>query len=308
MLIPNRHGSSNSYRYGFQGQEKDDELNGEGNSLNYTFRMHDPRVGRFLSLDPLSPSYPWNSPYAFSENRVIDGIELEGLETVHYSIDLGSDEPKLKYVETKDVPFIPDSWEPNQSIVIVYQDGNELDRYHFAADCYNCNTYKDSRLEEFKKDPIASMQSGEYTTDFEKSGEVMKNEMKIRLSVIASKAARKLDTKNAISTNNKPNNSSSSNKTSRQARREVMRKEGIPTSQQPKSQSKNSSGREYTYEVPKKGGGTQQKSVQQQTKDRSHEEKHWEAGTVKTDNGVVRKNDYNRPKIVNQKSKVNYDN
>jgi RHS repeat-associated protein len=80
MLVPNRHESSPAYRYGFQGQEKDDELKGEGNSLNYTFRMHDPRIGRFLSLDPLAPEYPWNSPYVFSENRVIDGIELEGME------------------------------------------------------------------------------------------------------------------------------------------------------------------------------------------------------------------------------------
>lgn len=91
------------------------------------------------------------------------------------------------------------------------------------------------------------------------------------------------------------------------ARREAMRKEGIPTSQQPKSQSKNSSGREYTYEVPKKGGGTQNKSVQQQTKDRSHEgQPHWEAGTVKTDNGTPRMNNYGRAKLENNKSKVNY--
>jgi RHS repeat-associated protein len=80
MLVPSRHGSSDSYRYGFQGQEKDDELKGEGNSLNYTFRMHDPRIGRFFARDPLEMSYPHNSPYAFSENRVIDGVELEGLE------------------------------------------------------------------------------------------------------------------------------------------------------------------------------------------------------------------------------------
>jgi RHS repeat-associated protein len=79
-LVPNRHGSTADYRYGFQGQEKDDEINGEGNSLNYTFRMHDPRVGRFFAVDPLAPKYPHNSPYAFSENRVIDGVELEGLE------------------------------------------------------------------------------------------------------------------------------------------------------------------------------------------------------------------------------------
>jgi RHS repeat-associated protein len=80
MLVPNRHNNSGEYRYGFQGQEKDDEIKGEGNSVNYTFRMHDPRVGRFLSRDPLSSEFPWNSPYAFSENRVIDGVELEGGE------------------------------------------------------------------------------------------------------------------------------------------------------------------------------------------------------------------------------------
>jgi RHS repeat-associated protein len=72
--------NSESSRYGFQGQESDDEVKGNGNSVNYKYRMHDPRLGRFFAVDPLSPGYPWNSPYAFSENRVIDAIELEGLE------------------------------------------------------------------------------------------------------------------------------------------------------------------------------------------------------------------------------------
>ncbi|WP_346432374.1 RHS repeat-associated core domain-containing protein [Flavobacterium lipolyticum] len=76
-----RHGSSDSYRYGFQGQEKDDELKGEGNSLNYTFRMHDPRVGRFFTIDPLTHKYPFYSPYHFSSNSPIMSVELEGLET-----------------------------------------------------------------------------------------------------------------------------------------------------------------------------------------------------------------------------------
>ncbi|WP_298892938.1 hypothetical protein [uncultured Psychroserpens sp.] len=80
MLMPDRHGSISDYRYGFQGQEKDDEVKGEGNSINYRFRMHDPRVGRFFAVDPLFRSFPWNSPYVFSENRVIDGIDLEGSE------------------------------------------------------------------------------------------------------------------------------------------------------------------------------------------------------------------------------------
>ena len=100
MLLPGRHGNTNSYRYGFQGQEKDDELKGEGNSLNYTFRMHDPRVGRFFSTDPLVKSYPWNSPYAFGENKVIAFIELEGLESF-YAADftyLGSIDGKSKHL------------------------------------------------------------------------------------------------------------------------------------------------------------------------------------------------------------------
>ena len=80
MLMPGRHANTADYRYGFQGQEMDNEVKGEGNSLNYTFRMHDPRVGRFFAIDPLDKSFPHNSPYAFSENRVIASVELEGLE------------------------------------------------------------------------------------------------------------------------------------------------------------------------------------------------------------------------------------
>jgi RHS repeat-associated protein len=73
------------YRYGFQGQESDPEVKGEGNSVNFKYRMHDPRLGRFLSRDPLAKDFAWNSPYAFSENRVIDGVELEGLEVVNFN-------------------------------------------------------------------------------------------------------------------------------------------------------------------------------------------------------------------------------
>jgi len=80
MLLPGRQGNTSDYRYGFQGQEMDNETKGEGNSVNFSHRMHDPRVGRFFAVDPLDTKYPWNSSYAFSENRVIDALELEGLE------------------------------------------------------------------------------------------------------------------------------------------------------------------------------------------------------------------------------------
>ncbi len=80
MLVPHRTFSSPEYRYGFQGQEKDDEIKGSGNSINYKFRMYDPRVGRFFAVDPLGAKYPHYTPYSFSGNKVIAFAELEGLE------------------------------------------------------------------------------------------------------------------------------------------------------------------------------------------------------------------------------------
>ena len=80
-----KHTHNSAVHIGFQGQEKDDEIKGSGNSINYKYRMHDPRIGRFFAVDPLAAKYPHNSTYAFSENRVIDGVEIEGLEVTHYT-------------------------------------------------------------------------------------------------------------------------------------------------------------------------------------------------------------------------------
>jgi RHS repeat-associated protein len=70
---------SGEYRYGFQGQEEDGEL--WSGSVIYKYRVEDARLGRFFSVDPLFLSFPWNGPYSYSSNRVIDKIELEGAET-----------------------------------------------------------------------------------------------------------------------------------------------------------------------------------------------------------------------------------
>jgi RHS repeat-associated protein len=86
MLVPNRHGSSESYRYGFNGKEKDDEVKGEGLHLDYGFRIYDPRIGRFLSQDPLFKSYPWYTPYQFAGNKPVAFIDLDGLEEANVQV------------------------------------------------------------------------------------------------------------------------------------------------------------------------------------------------------------------------------
>lgn len=69
-----------NYRFGFNGKENDDEVKGDGNQQDYGMRIYDNRLGRFLSVDILTQSYPWNSTYAFAENDVISCIDLDGLE------------------------------------------------------------------------------------------------------------------------------------------------------------------------------------------------------------------------------------
>jgi RHS repeat-associated protein len=66
------------YLYKFQGQELQDELG--LNWYSFKWRNYMPDIGRFFNIDPLAEDYSYQSPYNFSENRVIDGIELEGLE------------------------------------------------------------------------------------------------------------------------------------------------------------------------------------------------------------------------------------
>jgi len=74
-----------NYRYGFNGKEVDNEMFGIGNELDYGMRVYDPRVGRFLSVDPLTSTYPELTPYQFASNTPIQGTDLDGLEiSYHY--------------------------------------------------------------------------------------------------------------------------------------------------------------------------------------------------------------------------------
>ncbi|MCB9251543.1 MAG: hypothetical protein H6605_03700 [Flavobacteriales bacterium] len=69
-----------AYRYGFNGKENDDEIKGNGNQQDYGMRIYDPRLCRFLSVDPVSNYFPWYTPYLFAGNKPIWATDLDGLE------------------------------------------------------------------------------------------------------------------------------------------------------------------------------------------------------------------------------------
>jgi RHS repeat-associated protein len=67
------------YLFSFNGKERDDEIKGAGNSIAFEARIYDPRLGRFLSIDPIAPKYPMLSPYCFAANSPIRLVDVLGL-------------------------------------------------------------------------------------------------------------------------------------------------------------------------------------------------------------------------------------
>jgi RHS repeat-associated protein len=70
------------HRFTFNGKESDSEVKGEGNSLDFGARILDPRLGRWLAVDPKSGKYPSESPFTFVGNNPIIAIDPDGEEKI----------------------------------------------------------------------------------------------------------------------------------------------------------------------------------------------------------------------------------
>jgi len=66
------------YLYGFNGQEKIDEIRGSGNHISFDERGYDPRTRRWWSVDPLFAKYPYQSLDSFVGNNPILNREIDG--------------------------------------------------------------------------------------------------------------------------------------------------------------------------------------------------------------------------------------
>jgi len=78
---------SGSYQYGFSGKRKDNEIYGEGNAYDFGSRVYDPRVSRWLSVDPLRKKYPSFSPYNFCANNPIYLKDFDGRDVYVFDKD-----------------------------------------------------------------------------------------------------------------------------------------------------------------------------------------------------------------------------
>lgn len=73
---------ANKLRYGYQGSEKDDEISGSGNSLDFGARIYDPRIVRIPTIDAHFSRYPSIAPYAYAANNPIYFIDPDGNDVV----------------------------------------------------------------------------------------------------------------------------------------------------------------------------------------------------------------------------------
>lgn len=108
-LLPGRNYSSDSYRFGFNGQEKDDEVFGStGTSYDFGERMLDSRLGRWLSMDPKAEKYPHSSPYASMGNNPLIFIDEKGEDIVVYLVYADGTKASQPLLVVKSDKFVAD--------------------------------------------------------------------------------------------------------------------------------------------------------------------------------------------------------
>jgi RHS repeat-associated protein len=126
--------SGSGYRYGFSGMEKDDEVKGEGNQVNFGARIYDPRLGKFFSVDPYAKSYPDMSPYLGMGGNPLFFIDPTGefLIDVHKRIARKAFSQAQRKVVTKDIAAYRNTISGNKlyySGSVVAPDVRTLPRY-----------------------------------------------------------------------------------------------------------------------------------------------------------------------------------
>lgn len=68
-----------AYRYLYGGMEREDQLTGQvGGHYDFGARIYDPRLGRWLSIDPLVFKYPYLTPYHYVGNSPMAFVDTDG--------------------------------------------------------------------------------------------------------------------------------------------------------------------------------------------------------------------------------------
>jgi hypothetical protein len=87
VTLDGRTMQGDGYRYGFNTQEKVDEISGSGNHFTALFWEYDTRLGRRWNIDPAFEEKPWISVYHSFSNKPILNIDPSGANDDEYDKD-----------------------------------------------------------------------------------------------------------------------------------------------------------------------------------------------------------------------------
>lgn len=168
MTMPGRSyvAGSSSYRYGFNGMEKDNDLKGEGLSYTTEYRAYDPRLGKWFSVDPKANVQPWGSPYAAMCNSplwrndpngdiaplVIWALEKLGEAAIYVMTDVAIQAAIEHYIGGKDWKDVKIDWWaalgysseaiiPGKKAKIAFSAGWDMLSYTFQAEDWNTQDF-----------------------------------------------------------------------------------------------------------------------------------------------------------------------
>jgi RHS repeat-associated protein len=193
MLMPGRKYSSGNYRYGFNGKEEDDEVKGDGNSLDFGARIYDSRLVRFLSVDPKIAKFPWKTPYQFAGNNPILYVDHNGEEEKEYLLVIcidGSTRLTMTYYNKNKFRAFDYT-----RIKVQFEGGTATATYFFSPWGTNGDPLAPSggghnhldQVNTFLKDPLQAMLSANFTTEEEILKETFQE---IALSIIVGRIIR----------------------------------------------------------------------------------------------------------------------
>lgn len=146
-----------SYNYGFNGKENDNEVKGSGSQQEYGMRIYDPRLGKFLSVDPLTKNYPFYTPYQFTGNSPILSVDIDGLEG---SVTINKSEKKIT-VETR-IKYTDEQKKKIESAGLSFERFKQ-DYYHqfqTTGNGYSQAVNEITKVTGLKPDEVEKMQQG----------------------------------------------------------------------------------------------------------------------------------------------------
>ena len=168
---------NSKYRYGFNGKENDKDISEGGQ--DYGMRISDARLGRFLSVDPITDEYPELTPYQFASNRPIDGIDLDGLEWVEGRLAWENGTTKFRLISSEKVSPIGITYDHLTVNVSykgqTYRFSTEDPRDFWSSGTgYGNNSFKD-KFSKFVTNPDENIANGNVVSLAQGLGEIVRD-------------------------------------------------------------------------------------------------------------------------------------